>query len=44
MRHQGLAEDEAHRLLRQTAMNQGRRSADVAQAALAIAAFLPERK
>ena len=38
-----LTPDEA-RLLRQTAMNQGRRLADVAQAALAIAAFLPERK
>lgn len=44
MRHQGLSEDEAYRLLRQTAMNQGRRLADVAQAALAIAAFLPDRK
>jgi AmiR/NasT family two-component response regulator len=44
MRHQGLSEDEAYRLLRQTAMDQGRRLVDVAQAALAIAAFLPERK
>lgn len=44
MRHQGLSEDEAYRLLRQTAMNEGRRLADVAQAALAIAAFLPGRK
>ena len=44
MRHQGLAEDEAYRLLRQTAMNQGRRLADVAQAVLAVAEFLPERK
>lgn len=44
MRHQGLSEDEAYRLLRQTAMNEGRRLVDVAQAALAIAAFLPERK
>ena len=44
MRHQGLAEDEAYRLLRQTAMNQGRRLADVAQAVLAVAEFLPERR
>ena len=44
MRHQGLAEEEAYRLLRQTAMNQGRRLADVAQAVLAVAEFLPERK
>lgn len=41
MRHQGLSEDEAHRLLRQTAMNQGRRLVDVAQAVLAMEAFLP---
>ncbi|MCK6410789.1 MAG: ANTAR domain-containing protein, partial [Thauera sp.] len=43
MRHQGLAEDEAHRLLRQTAMNQGRRIAEVAQAVLAMESFLPAR-
>jgi AmiR/NasT family two-component response regulator len=44
MRHQGLAEDEAHRLLRQTAMNQGRRIAEVAQAVLAMESFLPARR
>ena len=43
MRHQGLAEDEAYRLLRQTAMNQGRRIVEVAEAALAMEAFLPGR-
>ncbi|HAF53743.1 MAG TPA: RNA-binding protein [Thauera sp.] len=43
MRHQGLAEDEAYRLLRQTAMNQGRRLAEVAQAVLAMAELLPRR-
>lgn len=43
MRHQGLAEDEAYRLLRQTAMNQGRRLVDVAQAVLAMAELLPRR-
>ena len=43
MHHQGLAEDEAYRLLRQTAMNQGRRLVDVAQAVLAMAELLPRR-
>ncbi|MDX9717954.1 MAG: nitrate- and nitrite sensing domain-containing protein [Thauera sp.] len=43
MRHQGLAEDEAYRLLRQTAMNQGRRIVEVAEAALAMEAFLSGR-
>jgi AmiR/NasT family two-component response regulator len=43
MRHQALAEDEAYRLLRQTAMNQGRRLVDVAQAVLAMAELLPRR-
>ena len=43
MRHQGLGEDEAHRLLRQTAMNQGRRLVEVAQAVLAMETLLPGR-
>ena len=43
MRHQALAEDEAYRLLRQTAMNQGRRLVEVAQAVLAMAELLPRR-
>lgn len=43
MRHQGLAEEEAYRMLRQTAMNQGRRLVDVAQAVLAMADLLPRR-
>ncbi|ENO77072.1 ANTAR domain-containing protein [Thauera sp. 27] len=43
MRHQGLAEDEAYRLLRRTAMNQGRRLVDVAQAVLAMSDLLPPR-
>ncbi|MFU2488273.1 nitrate- and nitrite sensing domain-containing protein [Thauera sp. WH-1] len=41
MAHQGLSEEEAYRLLRQTAMNQGRRLVDVAQAVLAMAELLP---
>jgi hypothetical protein len=36
----GLSEDEAYRLLRQTAMNQGRRLAEVAEATLALADVL----
>lgn len=43
MAHQGLSEEEAYRLLRQTAMNQGRRLVDVAQAVLAMAELLPGR-
>ncbi len=41
MRHQGLSEDAAYRLMRQTAMNQGRRLPDVARAVLELEAFLP---
>ncbi|MDV7395135.1 ANTAR domain-containing protein, partial [Arthrospira platensis SPKY1] len=43
MRHQGLSEDEAYRLLRRTAMNQGRRLVDVAHAVLAMSELLPPR-
>lgn len=41
MRHQGLSEDTAYRLMRQTAMNQGRRLPDVARAILDLEPFLP---
>lgn len=41
MAHQGLTEAEAHRRLRQMAMNQGRRLAEVAQAVLSAAELLP---
>lgn len=41
MARQGLSEADAHRRLRQQAMNQGRRLVDVAQALLASAELLP---
>jgi hypothetical protein len=41
MRHQGLSEDAAYRLMRQTAMNQGRRLPDVARAVIELEPFLP---
>ena len=41
MAHRQLSEDEAHKMLRQTAMNQNRRLVDVAQSVLAMADFLP---
>lgn len=41
MAHRGLTEDQAYRMLRQTAMDQKRRLVDVAEAALALADFLP---
>ena len=41
MAHRHLSEDEAHRALRQMAMNQKRRIADVAQGVLAMAEVLP---
>ncbi len=41
MAHRQLGEGEAHKLLRQTAMNQNRRLADVAQAVLSMADLLP---
>ncbi len=41
MAHRGLTEDQAYRLLRQTAMDQKKRLVDVAEATLALADFLP---
>lgn len=41
MARRQLSEGEAHKLLRQTAMNQNRRLADVAQAVLSMADLLP---
>ena len=43
MAHRSLREDEAHKTLRQMAMNQNRRIVDVAEALLAMAVVLPER-
>ncbi|MCW5581048.1 MAG: nitrate- and nitrite sensing domain-containing protein [Luteimonas sp.] len=43
MSHHGVGEDEAYRLLRQTAMNQGRRLVDVARTLLVMAELLPPR-
>jgi hypothetical protein len=40
MAHRKLTEDEAYKMLRQTAMNQNRRLSDVAQSVLAMADFL----
>jgi len=41
MAHRGLTEDQAYRMLRQTAMDQKRRLVEVAEATLALADFLP---
>jgi Nitrate and nitrite sensing/ANTAR domain len=41
MAHRQLGEDEAHKTMRQMAMNQNRRLVDVAEAVLAMAAVLP---
>jgi AmiR/NasT family two-component response regulator len=41
MAHRQLGEDDAHKLLRQTAMAQNRRLVDVAEAVLAMAHVLP---
>jgi hypothetical protein len=41
MAHRQLSEDEAHKTLRQMAMNQNRRLVDVAEAVLAMADILP---
>jgi len=41
MAHRGLTEDQAYRMLRQTAMDQKRRLVDVAEATLALADLLP---
>ncbi len=43
MAHRGLSEDEAHKMLRQTAMNQNRRLVEVAESVLTMAQFLPDR-
>ncbi|MGR4867399.1 nitrate- and nitrite sensing domain-containing protein [Variovorax sp. LARHSF232] len=42
MAHRRLSEDEAHKMLRQTAMNQKRRLVEVAESVLAMAEFLPK--
>lgn len=41
MAHRNLTEDGAHKLMRQTAMQQGKKMMDVAQAILAMASVLP---
>jgi AmiR/NasT family two-component response regulator len=43
MAHRSLREDEAHKTLRQMAMNQNRRIVDVAEALLAMADVLPQK-
>ena len=43
MAHRQLSEEDAHRTIRQMAMNQGRRLIDVAEALLAMAEVLPAR-
>lgn len=43
MSHRRISEEEAYKLLRQTAMNQNRRLADVAEAILSTADLLPGR-
>ena len=43
MAHRGLSEDEAHKMLRQTARNQNRRLVEVAESVLTMAQFLPDR-
>lgn len=40
MAHRGLSEDQAYRLLRQTAMDQGRRVVDVAESVLSLGSLL----
>ncbi|MDP2163631.1 MAG: nitrate- and nitrite sensing domain-containing protein [Hydrogenophaga sp.] len=44
MAHRQLSEEEAHKTMRQMAMNQNRRLIDVAEAVLAMADVLPERR
>jgi hypothetical protein len=41
MAHRRIGEEEAHKMLRQTAMNQNRRLIDVAESVLSMADFLP---
>lgn len=43
MAHRHLSEEEAHKMLRQTAMNQNRRLVEVAESVLAMAEYLPAR-
>ena len=43
MAHRHLSEADAHKALRQMAMNQNRRLVDVAEAVLSMAAVLPPR-
>lgn len=43
MAHRQLSEEQAHKLMRQTAMNQNRRLVEVAESVLAMADFLPVR-
>lgn len=43
MAHRQLSEDEAHKTMRQMAMNQNKRLVEVADAVLAMAAVLPQR-
>jgi hypothetical protein len=44
MAHRHLSEEEAHKTMRQMAMNQNRRLIEVAEAVLAMADVLPERR
>ena len=41
MAHRRLSEEEAHKMLRQTAMSQNRRLVDVAESVLSMAEYLP---
>ena len=43
MAHRHLSEDQAHKTMRQMAMNQNKRLIDVAEAVLAMADVLPVR-
>ena len=43
MAHRRLSEEEAHKMLRHTAMSQNRRLVEVAESVLAMAEYLPER-
>ncbi|MGO4389841.1 nitrate- and nitrite sensing domain-containing protein [Variovorax sp. M-6] len=42
MAHRRISEEEAHKMLRQTSMNQGRRLVEVAESVLAMAEYLPD--
>jgi hypothetical protein len=44
MAHRRLSEQDAHKMLRQTAMNQNRRLVDVAESVLAMSEFLPSNE